>query len=117
MSSMALAPKLMLDVETAATNETGPAQSGCAAYATLSAQVVWAGLTGSIGGTVKLQVSNTGAAGSYTDKSGASLVLSGASGASMIAVSNVAEEFYQAVWTKTGETAGTIVVTARATRR
>lgn len=115
MSSLANGARVVLNVASAATNTTGAPRSGMSAFGSASFAVVWDALTGAIGGTVKLQVSNDGT--TWIDKSGASVVLAGASSSTMISVTNVTEEYYRAVWTKTGETGGTIVVTARATRR
>lgn len=74
-----------------------------------SAQVVWSGLTGTVNGTVQLNVSNDGT--DWDSKSGASVTLSGASGHATISLNGVAsEEFYQVVYSHTGVTGGTVDV-------
>jgi hypothetical protein len=102
----------MLDGVSAGSNQTSAAED-TSVYPRVSFHVIWSGLTGTIDGTVKLQVSNTG--GDWVDKTGASVTLSGAAGADMISLNGVATEFYyRVVYTKNNITAGSITVVAAA---
>jgi hypothetical protein len=107
-------PQRLLDSVSAASNQASAAQA-TDAYPRLSVHIIWSSLTGTVDGTVKLQVSNTG--GDWVDKTGASVTLSGASGADMISLNGVCTEFYyRVVYTKNNITGGTIsaVVAAKA---
>lgn len=71
-----------------------------------SFHLIWASLTGSVDGTVKIQVSNDGT--NWVDKSGASINLSGASGNDLISLTTVTENFYKVVYTHNSISGGTM---------
>lgn len=75
-------------------------------FNTASVQAVWSGLTGTVDGTVKVQVSND--CTNWTDKSGASVTLSGAAGTDLISIANLTEACLRLVYTKNQITGGTI---------
>lgn len=75
-------------------------------YRTGSVQVVWASLTGSVDGTIKLQVSNDKV--NWVDKDGASFTLSGASGTNLISLLNITEKWYREVYAHTSISGGTV---------
>lgn len=105
-------PQRLLDAASAASDQISSAES-TDAYPRLSFHVIWASLTGTIDGTVKVQVSNTG--GDWVDKTGASVTLSGASGADMISLNGVVtEHYYRVVYTKNNISGGTITVVGAA---
>lgn len=75
-----------------------------------SFQVNWTGLTGTINGAVKLQVTNFPTCSTcWVDKSGATFTLAGAAGSDMIVlVGSVAEAFYRLHYDHGGISAGTL---------
>lgn len=73
----------------------------------LSVEIDWAGLTGTLNGSVKLQVSNS-AGVRWTDKSGATNAVTTASASVVFSAVNVTEQIYRVVYTHGGITGGTI---------
>lgn len=71
-------------------------------------QLSWSGLTGTINATAKLQVSTSGAAGTWIDKAGGSFTITGASGTDAIVLTTLPEAYYNVVYTSNGITGGTI---------
>ena len=105
-----LTPQSILSAVSAASNQTSAAVD-TGSFPRASFHIIWTGLTGTIDGTVKLQVSNTGA--NWVDKSSSTVTLSGASGADLISLNGVStEKYYRAVYTKNSITGGAITVVA-----
>lgn len=75
-------------------------------YHYASFHVVWASLTGSVDGVVKIQVSNDGT--NWVDKSGATFTMSGANGSDLISLTSITEQFYKVVYTHNSISGGTL---------
>lgn len=77
----------------------------------------WASLTGTLDGALKVQVASTAgppAAGEWVDKTGATFVVSGATGANAISVTNLTERWARLVYTANNVTGGTVTANCHA---
>lgn len=108
-------PKLVLDDVSAASNQTSSGVDMGDDTKNSSFQANWSSLTGTIDGTIKVQCSNDGS--NWTDKTGATMTLSGDSGSNIISLNGVVTELKcRAVYTKNNITGGSITVIAHAKR-
>lgn len=83
----------------------------------LSVWVSWASLTGSVDASFKVQVASTAGppeSSEWVDKTGAGFVLSGASGAESISITNLTERWFRVVYTDNSVSGGTITARCHA---
>jgi len=83
-----------------------------AQYSKIGMQIIWASLTGTIDGSVVLQVSNDG---TNFDNAHTPVVVSGVGGNDAVALDNIFFGYYRVVATKNNVTGGTVsvIVTAK----
>jgi hypothetical protein len=75
----------------------------------MSAQIVWASLTGTLDATIKMEVSNDGT--NWVEKSSASFTLTTASGTDMLSLNGVVtEHYYRIKYTHGNVSGGTVSV-------
>lgn len=92
---------------TAGTSVTSSAIDTSYAGAYGALQCYWSSITGSVDGTVKLQVSLDNS--NWTDKSSATFTMSGASGTNEISLNGtMTEHFYRAVYTHNSISGGNL---------
>lgn len=77
-------------------------------YTQASFHCAWTGLTGTLNGSVKLQISSFPTAINFVDKSGATFGVTSASGTDAINVTAAPETWYQLVYTHGLIAAGTL---------
>jgi hypothetical protein len=76
-------------------------------YSKVGMQIIWTSLTGTLDGSVVLQVSNDG---TNFDNAHTPVVVSGASGNDAVALDNIFFAYYRVVATKNNVTGGTVAV-------
>lgn len=83
----------------------------------IAIHLVWASLTGTLDGVVKLQVASTATqptSGQWADKTGATYTLASANGAEDISVTNLTEAWGRVVYTHNNISGGTLTGTCHA---
>ena len=115
--SIAYGPKKILNLATAGADHVSAAID-LSLYVSCSIQLVWAGLTGTIDGTLTVEVSDDGVAWDTKKLTGGSngvITVAGAAANDTLSFDqNLNERYLRANWAKNGVTGGTVTCLATA---